>query len=1138
MLRLANFCYVRLTLAFLIALVILPFVCDFLWQPFMPANADKLAATLAQTYGNRVSDRATAFACLSQYHLSWVYVTSHGKVLGNSIAPILKEYVEASRNLDYGGQHYYESVRPLPKGEFLHVGTSADGLSDYLLTTNPLSIPGLLSLPLGFVALVLGGLFATILVFINKSINRPIERLVECSDRLLRSGDDEINQLMSHVGGTIEIQRLGASIKQIRSEFDKASYERLTKEHELRKQQQQLEQEKKSIATQYEQHVVSSQRSISELYTKEAEEEFLTSLARELDSTTSVSQACQRTLERLNDKFPTTLTAGAFFISEKQSNYKLDSTVGMSTQAIEVVDDMDHQPIFGEIFSTGRHVALEKERFNDFGLKSLSTMGQLFKAVYLPICFQNRNIGALAFYATEPTQNLNDRLRILRNVAELCSRILYRLLLYREELQSARTDALTGLYNKKFFFEIAPQLFERASVNSEEHPLSLIMIDGDDFKAINDTYGHQIGDQVISELAETVRKCTRMREYGIKPGRPKDYVIRYGGEELLIILENTSAESALHVAERIRKTIENKMDWAGGISKLTASLGVSSYPSDAKNIDELVLKADGALYYVKEHLGKNGVCHSSSVPKGFRATKYATIGGNLGIFDPAALLQSIATAQKSGVLTVEAEDGRKVWMLYEMGRPLQAKVGQFAGPKAIIEFITTFEDGKFSFQEIQPGASTKGSGKNPATRTGTWNVQKGLERCLMDAALAQDNLNWAKTIMPHPNIFPKPVKEEEGAQIMSRLRASGTVTDDEVETMEAMLKLCDDASTFNDVFQRLNHVPTAFLWRAAALLIKEKIVEVSTPDEYASTTLKLKPLATERLKQLQNAETEKQLADDLQNRQKSFSVEFQAMLDDKGGKPSLPKDFLSTSAPAAPANNAPSPPANRTPAPPAPKDPPSSNVTLLGPRPGADKQPAAPDQFAVNKLKALMTDAPKVSSGPISPDFLAKTIDHSMQANDSSAKPAQNSAENEVPVQSSGNTNTGALAAKIGALKTGSAQKAKAIDSDTVQESHDGEALPAKSLASAVGETLDKLLPEPKPAQTPKESKETESEEAKEKRVLEMQLLQMQLAKHNSMTESAMLKKLEPSEKKHPELIDKLEEALNDKLTERKERQT
>jgi diguanylate cyclase len=123
--------------------------------------------------------------------------------------------------------------------------------------------------------------------------------------------------------------------------------------------------------------------------------------------------------------------------------------------------------------------------------------------------------------------------------------------------------------------------------------ISLAMIDIDDFKEINDRYGHQQGDKVLTSVGAIIRDNVRKM----------DTAARYGGEELVILMPNTSATTASEVAERIRRDIENMR--VSQIS-ITVSIGVSDTRSIGTNIDELVKKADQALYQAKR-AGKNQV---------------------------------------------------------------------------------------------------------------------------------------------------------------------------------------------------------------------------------------------------------------------------------------------------------------------------------------------------------------------------------------------------------------------------------------------------------------------------------------------------------------------------------------------------
>jgi diguanylate cyclase (GGDEF)-like protein len=169
--------------------------------------------------------------------------------------------------------------------------------------------------------------------------------------------------------------------------------------------------------------------------------------------------------------------------------------------------------------------------------------------------------------------------------------------------QQAREDSLTGLYNRRYMEYDLPREFERARRFSK--PLSLAVIDVDYFKQVNDRFSHQVGDQVLVELAEIFRQHTRTSI---------DSVVRYGGEEFIIYFPETSLEVAAgNICERIRHLVE-KHNWekfSPGLS-VTLSIGVAeaSYLSDYK---ELINEADTRLYEAKQS-GRNKVCFIEATP--------------------------------------------------------------------------------------------------------------------------------------------------------------------------------------------------------------------------------------------------------------------------------------------------------------------------------------------------------------------------------------------------------------------------------------------------------------------------------------------------------------------------------------------
>jgi diguanylate cyclase (GGDEF)-like protein len=169
--------------------------------------------------------------------------------------------------------------------------------------------------------------------------------------------------------------------------------------------------------------------------------------------------------------------------------------------------------------------------------------------------------------------------------------------LHETVARQARTDELTGLANVRAFVSIVERELERS--RRFDTPLALVMVDIDDFKEVNDSYGHQQGDEVLAHIAEVLRTLSR----------ELDAPARYGGEELAVVLPQTDAAGAQLLAERMREAVQAlqvpRIRGRGTLS-VTASFGVASVPESARDRDELIAAADAALYRAKR-AGKNRV---------------------------------------------------------------------------------------------------------------------------------------------------------------------------------------------------------------------------------------------------------------------------------------------------------------------------------------------------------------------------------------------------------------------------------------------------------------------------------------------------------------------------------------------------
>ncbi len=183
-------------------------------------------------------------------------------------------------------------------------------------------------------------------------------------------------------------------------------------------------------------------------------------------------------------------------------------------------------------------------------------------------------------------------LEVFSNVAVLA---LLNALQYEKLERMATTDALTGLYNRRRFFE----MLENAVADGlrYERPLGLIMCDIDHFKSINDTYGHPMGDEVLRRVARVLNDVARTT----------DRVCRIGGEEFAIILPQTDYQGAEQLAERFRQEIaRQEFRHQGRDFSITLSLGICVLPEHARHKEELIQRADQALYQAKEG-GRNRV---------------------------------------------------------------------------------------------------------------------------------------------------------------------------------------------------------------------------------------------------------------------------------------------------------------------------------------------------------------------------------------------------------------------------------------------------------------------------------------------------------------------------------------------------
>ena len=314
--------------------------------------------------------------------------------------------------------------------------------------------------------------------------------------------------------------------------------------------------------------------------------------SEELKEDTTLGGIAQKMAQKAREVLPASNECRLFIVNETQQELTL---VGGAPDPR--VDSPSGTPIDQWVLKHGQAVMVEDVR-NDFRFASEnpSKFGSMRSACAIPLMTENRVLGVMRASASKPSSFTADDSRLLDIFSSLGAVTLKNILLFERMSDLATHDSLTGLFVNRAFQAKLAEAVEKSTFDKE--PFSVILLDIDHFKRYNDEYGHSAGDLVLKNIALILKDALEA----------EDAPARYGGEEFAVLMPGRDKKKALKIAEILRSGIEkNVFTLRRTHRRVTASLGVASYPTDGRTKDELLWACDTFLYQAKKS-GRNCVC--------------------------------------------------------------------------------------------------------------------------------------------------------------------------------------------------------------------------------------------------------------------------------------------------------------------------------------------------------------------------------------------------------------------------------------------------------------------------------------------------------------------------------------------------
>jgi diguanylate cyclase (GGDEF)-like protein len=775
----------RLLVVLIVGLPIAAFAGDFLYTPVASGALDASGPKLAAELEGETPPPEEILRTIDEHGLSWLYITdAAGKTLPGfkAFTPDIANRANSSRLVSWHNKRYYEATADL-KGHVVHAGYLCEPLWGFFHTGK---------MPSGFAIYLVGTAFVLIAGTYIFCVAIPMRDVVGRL-RTIAEGRRPPTNTEALAAGEI-----GSLESELRRVLEGIIYSREAEVNEMR-------------------------TNLNELMIRERQERFVNKLATEVQGLESSNRVCDTILHRVHDNFPNLIKVA---LAYKCSNgdLTLSGQLGMTSDQLKPLRKLSGCEAVQAAMMSGECTLIQ-------GVPPEIVLPKMFVShtFIAPLVRNHNKFGALIFFLAGEETMIGQINPTLKNVTEIAIRPLPTLVALERQLEEARRDELTGVCNRKFLTTYLQQL--SAEMQQGER-ISMFIVEGDNFMALNEKYGRQAGDTLIKELCRLVCDVIAPDDETISGLR--SMVFRYSAAQFLAVLRGCDAKKAVIIAERMRATIEQYHDWPAAVPQWTVSVGMASLPEDATSLTDLLSEADSASAYLRQNKQTNFCLPAAQVPKPFKSKRNSAVSGQLEAFEPASLLQSMCAARGTGVLDVDGgENGRFVCYMVQ-GVPKKARIRKIVGDDAVFEFVTTFDDGNFKFVDLGGNNNADIEALFELGESSTLKTDIG--KLLLRAHGAKEKYARARVAITKTNLFFSK-DQGQGQGKFSLLDQLSTLPEKpnerETEVMVELFKMATGDRTLKDVLDKFDTVPRAILLPCAATLLEQNIAKLSALKVYA-----------------------------------------------------------------------------------------------------------------------------------------------------------------------------------------------------------------------------------------------------------------------------------------------------------------